>query len=217
MKESFRLITNLDFVDVEVNGSNMRLWCHALLIECVSGFSRDELQYRVRAFGTDAAWPVFTHWFKCDSVEYEMRDAQDDSVIVMGDASPDGKRLLTEKVRWTWKTSPNAPMPGEFSKPKSEVTGKHRTFPSWNTSQGRRQQWTKQANCSRPRRPSGFLGGFLLLKTGSNISNYRRYSYFIKKRLRFCCNTSKSPNSPTGKIVLEGELLFTILRRCGII
>jgi len=95
MEESFRLITNVDFVDVEVNGRSMRLWCHALLVEYVHGFPGDEPQRRVRAFGTDAAWPVFTHWLKCDSVEYEMREAQGDSVFIVGDASPEPRPLIS--------------------------------------------------------------------------------------------------------------------------
>lgn len=77
----------------------MRLWCHALLIEkVILNKASNEFQYRVRAFGTSGSWPVFTHWLKCESLEYEMCDSQDNSVIIFGDSSPDGQPLISGAI-----------------------------------------------------------------------------------------------------------------------
>lgn len=57
----YTLLTNLDFVQT----GDLRLQCNALLIEegCedLPGMS---VNNRLRGFGSDPAWPVFTQWFK---------------------------------------------------------------------------------------------------------------------------------------------------------
>lgn len=63
--EKMTLITNVSFVQIGYKGEgNYRLDAHAVLIEenFKSMFSNDKKESRIRGFGTDGAWTVFTHY-----------------------------------------------------------------------------------------------------------------------------------------------------------
>lgn len=83
MGESFRLLTNIEFVDVEVNKTITRLWAHALLFEKVRGLAPGEFSNQVRGFGTSECWPVFTHWLKYEPTDYELTNLNDGNVLLI--------------------------------------------------------------------------------------------------------------------------------------
>jgi len=69
MKERYVLITNLDWVTI----GQVRTFTHAVVLQQCKGLF-EEVQYKVRGFGVDPAWPTFDIFVK--SIDYELVDAQ---------------------------------------------------------------------------------------------------------------------------------------------
>lgn len=82
MKVKYTLITNLSFVQLQ--GTNLRLDCHALLVTEDAG-SAIGPSYTLRGFGTDPAWPVFTYWLEKDALPFELARADSaGSAVILG-------------------------------------------------------------------------------------------------------------------------------------
>jgi len=91
-----RLITNISFVQMEVNGGPLRLSCRALVLdESEPLFKTDPLNQRVLGYGSDTSWSVFTRWLDCGHLEYEMADAAGNHAFMVSDAHPEGRPLFS--------------------------------------------------------------------------------------------------------------------------
>lgn len=76
------LFTNIAFVQLQ--GAKLRMDAYAVLLEdrCLS-FGPPG--YRIRGFGPDAAWPVFTFWLEKGPIVYSVTSAQDNSKVMLKD------------------------------------------------------------------------------------------------------------------------------------
>jgi hypothetical protein len=78
----YTLLTNIEFV--QFSEAQIRMWCHALLIEEDGRGIMDEPINSIRGFGMEAAWPVFTYWFKPEALPFEIiAKVQDKSHVMM--------------------------------------------------------------------------------------------------------------------------------------
>jgi len=77
------LVTNLKFVQAEP----FRLDCSALIVEeNIDGIFDHKLYTRIRGFGPDGAWPVFTQWLKKEQLPVEfVGGVSDQSKLMMGE------------------------------------------------------------------------------------------------------------------------------------
>ncbi|MDB5163132.1 MAG: hypothetical protein JWN28_740 [Candidatus Saccharibacteria bacterium] len=89
-----RLITNLSSAQLEVNGNTLRLDCQALLLEGTAIGKATPIQ-RLRGFGPDSAWPVFSLWLSCNHLEYKMENAESDQLILNSDVQPEGRPIFS--------------------------------------------------------------------------------------------------------------------------
>lgn len=77
-KTKYTLLTNIDFVQLQQPHIPLRLDCHALLIE-EGTFGFGGPVNRLRGFGTDGAWPVFSYWLEDGKIEYTLTQKQQDN------------------------------------------------------------------------------------------------------------------------------------------
>jgi hypothetical protein len=78
------LVTNLDFIQMD----RLRLDCSALLLEeQYEGLPGMEKQFRIRGFGPDGAWPVFSLWLE-PTVTWQIAGSADSSqlAVILGEA-----------------------------------------------------------------------------------------------------------------------------------
>ena len=86
------MLTNIDFADV--NG--LRLNCNAVLIEeNLDDFFGEGACQRIRGFGPDAAWPVFTLWLKPEQLPFTVTPGEDNSKLLMGDGDAPPRPLFS--------------------------------------------------------------------------------------------------------------------------
>ena len=74
------LFTNIAFI--QLTDSPIRLDAHALLIED-GGLGLLGPTHRIRGFGPDSAWPVFTYYLDKGPIEYSVTSAQDKSKVML--------------------------------------------------------------------------------------------------------------------------------------
>lgn len=80
----YTLLTNIDFVHLLDIG--MRLDAHAILIEeNVPAIFGEGVYHRMRGFGVDSAWSVFTYWLKPEQLPYAIVSASDQSKVFLKD------------------------------------------------------------------------------------------------------------------------------------
>lgn len=78
--DRYTLITNLDYVVV----GNVRTYTHALLVErSASVFCRDEMQYKLRGFGTSPSLPTFDVIIPID--DFELVPASSAAIFIGND------------------------------------------------------------------------------------------------------------------------------------
>jgi hypothetical protein len=79
----YTLYTNIAFI--QQSGDNgIRIDCHALLIERDCQTMGIGPANRIRAFGNDPAWQVFTYWHRKDVLEVKFESAEDQQHIFIG-------------------------------------------------------------------------------------------------------------------------------------
>lgn len=92
-KPTITLLTNIRFVQY----GDIRMDCSAVVLEWNHKALFDGRESRIRGFGPDGSWPVFTLWLRPD-VDYTLSPAEDRSKLMMsgnGDTKPifSGTRL----------------------------------------------------------------------------------------------------------------------------
>lgn len=91
-----RLISNLSFVQLDLNGQPLRLSCHALLLEeSMPLFDGERPDQIVRGFGPDAAWLTFTRWLDCNHLDYTIEEVTSRGFVMMSDSHPEGRPIFS--------------------------------------------------------------------------------------------------------------------------
>lgn len=77
----YTLLTNIEFA--QFSEAQLRMDCNAILIEEGGEGLFGEPHNRVRGFGMNATWPVFTYWLKPEALPFEIAKVEDKSHMMM--------------------------------------------------------------------------------------------------------------------------------------
>jgi hypothetical protein len=83
-EKKFTLITNIDTATLR-HTPQIRLNINALVIEhnVEDFFNKGKFNVRVRGFGSDAAWEVFSVWLTPDNLPFKIVSAEDSSKVML--------------------------------------------------------------------------------------------------------------------------------------